>query len=235
MSMSDAEKVSQIQVTKNGPYIVKGSLPVMMETIAQNDEGGSWTWKRGRDFEAGAQYALCRCGHSHKKPFCDGTHAKVGFDGTETASHASYKEQAKTYDGPGMVLEDAERLCAFARFCDNGGSIWRQIEETDDGEVRKAVVHEETHCPSGRLVLLEKPSGKAVEPELAQSIGLVEDPAENCSGPLWVRGGVQVVSADGEKYEVRNRVTLCRCGQSSNKPFCDGSHASVKFHDGLQG
>lgn len=231
--MSDAEKANQIHVTKNGPYIVKGQVPVMLETITQNDEGGSWTWKRGRTFEAGAQYALCRCGHSHKKPFCDGTHAKVGFDGTETASHASYKEQAKVYDGPAMVLEDAERLCAFARFCDNGGSIWRQIEETGDGEARKAVVHEGTHCPSGRLVVLDKSSGKTVEPEYAQSIGLVEDPAENCSGPLWVRGGIQVVSADGTKYEVRNRVTLCRCGQSSNKPFCDGSHASVKFHDGL--
>lgn len=231
--MSDAGKSCQIQVTKNGPYIVKGQVPVMLETITQNEEGGSWTWKRGRAFETGEQYALCRCGHSHKKPFCDGTHAKVGFDGTETASHAPYKEQAKTYDGPAMVLEDAEKLCAFARFCDNGGSIWRQIEETDNGEVQKAVIHEETHCPSGRLVLIEKSSGKAVEPELAQSIGLVEDPAENCSGALWVRGGIQVVSADGESYEVRNRVTLCRCGQSANKPFCDGSHASVKFHDGL--
>lgn len=231
--MSDHANANQIQVTKNGPYIVKGQVPVMLETIAQNDEGGSWTWKRGHSFEVGAQYALCRCGQSHKKPFCDGTHAKVGFDGMETASKAPFEDQAKTYDGPAMVLEDAERLCAFARFCDNGGSIWRQIKATGDGEVRKAVIHEETHCPSGRLVLIEKSSGKAVEPELAQSIGLVEDPAENCSGPLWVRGGIQVVSADGTTYEVRNRVTLCRCGQSSNKPFCDGSHASVKFHDGL--
>jgi hypothetical protein len=83
------------------------------------------------------------------------------------------------------------------------------------------------------LVLLEKPSEKAIEPTLPQSIGLVEDPVEACSGPLWVRGGIPVISQTGEPYEVRNRVTLCRCGQSSNKPFCDGSHASVKFRDGL--
>jgi len=48
-----------------------------------------------------------------------------------------------------------------------------------------------------------------------------------------VRGGVAVIAADGYRYEVRNRVTLCRCGASSNKPFCDGTHAAIKFKDGL--
>jgi CDGSH-type Zn-finger protein len=62
---------------------------------------------------------------------------------------------------------------------------------------------------------------------------VVEDPALGCSGPLWVRGGITVESEDGARYEKRNRVTLCRCGASSNKPFCNGSHASIKFDDGL--
>ena len=42
-----------------------------------------------------------------------------------------------------------------------------------------------------------------------------------------------VVAKDGHRYEVRNRVTLCRCGASKNKPFCDGSHAAIEFKDGL--
>jgi hypothetical protein len=79
------------------------------------------------------------------------------------------------------------------------------------------------------LVAWDKSRGAAIEPELAPSIGLVEDPAEGCSGPLWLRGGIAVVSADGEEYEVRNRMTLCRCGGSRNKPFCDGTHAAIKF------
>lgn len=45
-------------------------------------------------------------------------------------------------------------------------------------------------------------------------------------GPIWVRGGIRVESADGNNYEIRNRVALCRCGKSSNKPFCNGAHAS---------
>jgi CDGSH-type Zn-finger protein len=70
-------------------------------------------------------------------------------------------------------------------------------------------------------------------PSSTPPIDLVEDPANEGPGPLWVRGGVQVVAADGFEYELRNRVTLCRCGASRNKPFCDGTHAAIKFKDDL--
>ena len=82
-------------------------------------------------------------------------------------------------------------------------------------------------------MLHEKPTNREIEDPLAPSIGLVEDPALGCSGPLWVRGGIPIESADGKRYERRNRVTLCRCGASTNKPFCNGSHASIEFNDGL--
>jgi CDGSH-type Zn-finger protein len=68
--------------------------------------------------------------------------------------------------------------------------------------------------------------------EYEPSIAVVQDPAEKASGPLAVRGGIQVVATDGFAYERRNRQTLCRCGQSSNKPFCDGTHAAIGFDDG---
>ncbi|MEO5901562.1 MAG: CDGSH iron-sulfur domain-containing protein [Ilumatobacteraceae bacterium] len=51
------------------------------------------------------------------------------------------------------------------------------------------------------------------------------------AGPIWVRGGIPISSSDGRAYEVRNRVTLCRCGASTNKPFCDASHAPIGFID----
>ena len=79
-------------------------------------------------------------------------------------------------------------------------------------------------CPSGRLVVRDSVTGETLEPDLAPSIVLVEDPSEGVRGPVWVRGGISITSADGSTYEVRNRVTLCRCGASANKPFCDGSH-----------
>ena len=86
-------------------------------------------------------------------------------------------------------------------------------------------IQEAKDCPSGRLVVWNK-EGEPYEPELEPSVGVVHDPATSPMGPLWVRGGISVESADGSEYEVRNRVTLCRCGKSANKPFCDGTHAT---------
>ena len=107
-----------ITVSKNGPYIVSGSVSLRLEIIRVNAAGESTEWDEGNAFPASSQYALCRCGNSNKKPFCDGTHAKIGFDGTETASRKPVMQQAQVLDGPSMQLVDAEVLCAFARFCD---------------------------------------------------------------------------------------------------------------------
>jgi CDGSH-type Zn-finger protein len=216
----------RIAVTKNGPYLVAGDVPVAEQHIVVNDEGESLEWREGKRFEHASSFALCRCGHSGNKPFCDGTHKKVGFDGTETASREPYAEQAQTFEGPTMDLKDAESLCAFARFCDPHGQVWNLIERTDRPEARKLVEHESGHCPSGRLVAVDRKDGRELEPRHEPSIGLVVDTAKRVNGPLWIRGGIPVVGADGREYEVRHRVTLCRCGRSNNKPLCDGSHAA---------
>ncbi len=228
--MSEAEGM-KIVVTQDGPYQVLGGVPMRRHSIEADAQGNSWTWREGDAFHVQQSYELCRCGHSHDKPFCDGSHEEIGFDGTETASRAPYLEQAQALDGPEMGLTDAEPLCAYARFCDGYGQVWSLVEQTDNPESRELFVHEATCCPSGRLVAWNKQTGEAVEPSFEPSIGLVEDPALSVSGPIWVRGGIPIESADGQRYEVRNRVTLCRCGASNNKPFCDGSHASINFTD----
>jgi CDGSH-type Zn-finger protein len=211
-------------VTKNGPYLVSGGLPLSEQHIVTNEEGDSLDYREGKKYPVQPQYALCRCGQSSNKPFCDGTHAKVRFDGTEMASRQPYLEQAEIIDGPTLRLTDAENLCAFARFCDPKGRIWNRVLE-DSPEARQVVEYEAGHCPAGRLVVWDRKTGKPIEPKFKPSLGLIEDTAKEVAGPIWVRGGVPMVSANGEAYEVRNRMTLCRCGLSSNKPFCDGSHA----------
>ena len=130
-----------------------------------------------------------------------------------------------------MSLTDVESLCAFARFCDPHGKVWNLVNETDEPTATKQFVGQTCACPSGRLVAWDNATGKPIEPAFAPSIGLIEDPAQHCSGPIWLRGGVPVIGADGFEYEIRNRVTLCRCGASKNKPFCDGAHASIGFSD----
>ena len=220
-----------ITIAENGPYIVDGGVPLSNQHIVTNEQGESIEWREGDAFAHPKEYALCRCGRSAKKPFCDGAHERIGFEGTETASRMLYEEQAERIDGPEMVLDDAESLCAFARFCDPEGRVWNLVGRSDQAQARKLVEHEAGHCPAGRLVARDRATGKALEPHFEPSIGLVQDTARLVSGPIWVRGGIPVLGADGAAYEVRNRVTLCRCGASTNKPFCDGAHASIRFND----
>jgi CDGSH-type Zn-finger protein len=220
-----------VTITANGPYKVSGALPLSRQVIGTNKNGDSTEWQQGHEFPLQPRYALCRCGNSANKPFCDGSHTRVGFDGAETASREPYMQQAKLLRGPVMSLTDVEALCAFGRFCDPNGSVWNLVTETGDDRARGAFTRQSCDCPSGRLVPWDNATGKPIEPSFAPSIGVIEDPAKNCAGPLWLRGGVQLVGADGFKYEIRNRMTLCRCGGSQNKPFCDGTHAAIGFRD----
>ena len=231
MDTSQSADAMTISVVKNGPYAVTGGPPLSKQTIGTNAAGESTQWLPGEAYAVGASYFLCRCGHSSKKPFCDGTHAKVGFDGTETASREPYAAQAQEINGPVLALTDAEPLCAFARFCDRDGNVWNTVSRVRSEPAREAYVRQVGQCPSGRLVAWDLATRKPIEPELPPSIAVVEDPQQGVSGPLWVRGGIKLIAADGAAYETRNRMTLCRCGQSGNKPFCDGTHASVGFRD----
>lgn len=169
-------------------------------------------------------YILCRCGASKNKPFCDGTHREIGFNGSEAASRKPYLEKAEKFEGSDLLLTDAPEFCDHSRFCLRSGGIRNLIQRSDDQEAKQTAIEEAMICPSGRLVLWDKITGKPFEKEFEPSIVLVYDKQKVCEGPLWVRGGVPIESADGSMYESRNRVTLCRCGKSDNKPYCDGSH-----------
>ena len=82
--MSDKSS-AEIRVTKDGPYLVSGELPLAKAMIGGKEERESIDWQWGKPFPPQKNFALCRCGHSAHKPFCDGAHAKVGFDGSSTA------------------------------------------------------------------------------------------------------------------------------------------------------
>ncbi len=227
--MSKNTRSCKVIVRKNGPFLVSGSIPLHKVTIVSDNEGQSVRWRKGRHYPDREDYALCRCGHSRNEPYCDVTHAKVGFEGAESESRKKYLEQAKKISGPGFVLTDAEELCALARFCDRAGGIWKLTKNSADTKSKAIAIEEACNCPSGRLVVWDKKTGKSIEPTLEQSIGLIEDPEEKVSGPIWLKGGIPLVSSDGTRYETRNRVTLCRCGGSDNKPFCDGTHIRIGF------
>jgi CDGSH-type Zn-finger protein len=224
-------KNTKIVVSKNGPYLVSGGLPLDKQEVVCDADGNPLKWKQVAKLSAPENCALCRCGKSKSKPYCDYAHVKANFDGTETASKEKYENRAMAIKRPDLVLTDVEDLCTGAGFCHRAGGTWQLTKESADPEKKKLAIQEACDCPSGRLVAWE--NGKPIEPKFEPHITLVEEPAKGVSGPLWVKGGVQIESADGKQYEKRNRVTLCRCGKSENKPFCDGTHVSIGFDDGV--
>jgi CDGSH-type Zn-finger protein len=216
----------RIRITRDGPYLASGDVPLVAADIVAGADGIADHWGPETPVPARERYALCRCGQSRHKPFCDGTHHQVKFDGTETADRTPFADQAESTVGPGLVLLDAPKLCAHAGFCEKAGGTWGLVERSDDPSARALAVQAVHDCPAGRLVVKDG-AGRVLEAGLRPSIVVVEDPHENASGPLWIRGNIPVESADGSVYEVRNRVTLCRCGRSAIKPLCDGAHLDV--------
>ncbi|MDR1748342.1 MAG: CDGSH iron-sulfur domain-containing protein [Spirochaetaceae bacterium] len=222
-----------ILIEEEGPYLVFGTPPINQQIITMNSDGESWWYREGRSFDNKEPCALCRCGESHNKPFCDGHHTSADWDPVLTGPEKFDLKKAEMFEGPMIVLSDNQEFCAYARFCDAKGQIWNIVQEADTKEEADLVIREAGHCPGGRLIAWDRETGEPIEPHFEPSIGIIQDPALKISGPIWVRGGIRIKSENGKEYDVRNRVALCRCGKSSNKPFCNGAHASVHFHDGL--
>lgn len=219
----------RIKVMKDGPYLVTGGVPLSEKIIAQ--KGRSYFYEDGRELKQAETYTLCRCGKTKTPPFCDGAHAHAKFEGTETASRAPFVQRAARYRGQTLDLLDDGR-CAFARFCHTErGDAWELIEKSSDPECRRLAIKAATECPAGRLVVVDKATGEHIEPELEPAIEVLQDPDRGVSCGLFVKGGIPIESSDGETYEVRNRVVLCRCGHSKMKPFCDAMHIDRMYSD----
>jgi len=221
-----ARKVSEkssksISVSLNGPYKVS-DLPLDEAIMVCEGDGSPVDWKKGKDLVVQKNYSLCRCGHSKKKPFCSGEHAEIGFDGTESAGKEKYSENAEKTIGPKLTLLDNHSFCNHSGFCTVGQGVWTSVESADDKKSKEKAVKQICDCPTGRLVVFDKKTGKEIESRFEKSISLIKEPEGD--GALWVKGKVKIKSSDGKVYEKRNRVCLCRCGKSGNKPFCDGSH-----------
>ena len=218
-----------IKITKDGPYLLYGADKISEKIILTDENGISVKYGDGKIFEIKSDpVALCRCGRSKNAPFCDEAHAK-GFNGKESASHMPImrQESAQAFRGPTQTLLDNERYCAFARFCDRGGRVWNLVMQGDSA-ADKLSAQEANLCPAGRLMMFTN-NGALLEDTCAPQVHTIEDGGLKISGPLWIRGGIRVEGADGQSYEVRQKQTLCRCGASLNKPFCNGAHASIKF------
>jgi CDGSH-type Zn-finger protein len=202
-----------IEVTRNGPYYVSGGVPVRDSA--------------GQPLEAEDEYWLCRCGGSSSKPFCDGTHNRNSFDGTEVADRGPVAARRQAYPGEGVTIYDDRSICAHIGNCtDNLATVFKLGTEPwvePAGESAAKIAEVVATCPSGALSYALGDPADPVEAERPTSV------TASKNGPYFVTGSVRLQSPDGRPYEQRTRFTLCRCGGSKNKPFCDGTHWHIGF------
>ena len=217
-----------IRSRRGGPLLVSGDVPLVRKTAVHSEHGEPLAWKTSDELDTGERdtYALCRCGDSANKPFCDGSHAAEGFEGLDTADASSYDDRSRELGGTGITVRDDRGICVHAGFCGTRATnLWKQVADTDESTVRLAVINQVEKCPSGAITYRFDGDDADTEPDYPVQIAAIDD------GPLWVTGGIPVTTADGVELETRSRVTLCRCGASGNKPLCDGSHKEAGFTD----
>ena len=227
-------KPAKITGLENRGYRVEGGIPLVRKRQVVSEYGEPLTWEKGETLKTGSTYELCRCGYSGEKPFCDGTHYEIDFDGTESADTRPTRARQVTLNGEQIVVRRDFSLCSEAGFCGNRfTNIEKMISETGDTRIRSLLIAMVERCPSGSYTYALSPDGADIEPDLPLEISVLTEMTDEgpIMGPLWVTGNVPIERADGEPMEVRSRVTLCRCGLSQNKPLCDGAHRRKKVKE----
>jgi CDGSH-type Zn-finger protein len=205
-------KKPSIECKPDGPYLVRDL------TDFRNS--------RGEPLRVEPVMALCRCGGSANKPYCDGTHRKIGFSGARLGDGA--EDRREDYRAGRLTIHDNRALCAHAGRCTAGlAAVFQYGSEPwidAGGAPPEAVIATVRQCPSGALSY----SIDGVEQrdqERAPAITVTKD------GPYAIVGGVELQGQSWGSGASREHYTLCRCGASRNKPFCDGSHDSIGFKD----
>ncbi len=202
---------AEITPTPNGP------LHAQRIKTLKND--------RGESIDTDESIFLCRCGASKNKPYCDGAHNAAGFsDQRLRAKDSSVSE----FVGKEVTVVDDFSLCAHAGECVDGApetfftkEAGRRVSHPDASPTAQ-VIATIRRCPSGSL--LYKLREKLVHDYFTDTEVRVEK-----HGPLHVHRA----KLNGEaRPATEDHYTLCRCGASLNKPFCDGMHAKIKFRDG---
>jgi CDGSH-type Zn-finger protein/truncated hemoglobin YjbI len=211
-----------IMTARNGPYLVT-NVPVVRTPL-------------GERLTVPPQLALCRCGGSSMKPFCDGACASNGF--TDDKDPNRVPDHRDTYPGEQVTIFDNRGICQHSGFCtDRLPVAFRTDKEpfvAPSGGRMDELIRAVRDCPSGALSL-------AFDGEEARSLADWHGQRERAieitqDGPYRVTGGVPLVDANGADVpraegSSREHYALCRCGHSQNKPFCSGMHWYVEFRD----
>ena len=216
--MAVMDSKPKLACTPNGPYYLLNDMEVKPVPNLRRASGEACATVRG--------VALCRCGASKNKPFCDGSHSTIGFSDRNAADPG--KDERRSYAGKRITILDNRSICSHAGFCtDELKSVFRQHDEPwidADGAGVDRIIATIGKCPSGALGYAID-SVEADAPERAPTVTVTDN------GPYAITGGVELMGVKFGEGASTEHYTLCRCGASKNKPFCDGSHWGAGFRD----
>ena len=171
MTVADHTPIEKrIIIQKDGCYKVLGGIPLTRKIQIVSELGEPLTWKTEEVIKTRHAYGLCRCGQSCKKPFCDGTHLKVNFEGMETADTYPTRERQFTYSNSTRIIVRRDMsLCMDAGFCGTYfADIEKLVSQTADTQVRSLVMAMIERCPSGSLTYTIEEGDPDIEPDLPQ-------------------------------------------------------------------
>jgi CDGSH-type Zn-finger protein/uncharacterized Fe-S cluster protein YjdI len=134
---------------------------------------------------------------------------------------------ARVYGDDRIQVEWEPKLCIHVQSCvhrlpevfDATSRPWIHVEAADADRIAETVAA----CPTGALHFRRLDGGP--QEEAPEETEIVPRP----NGPLFLRGRIRILDADGTLIREDTRVALCRCGGSGNKPFCDGTHRRIGF------
>jgi len=226
---NDKEQISKpkILTLTNGPYYLINNMKANVVDNLQNPKGEPLSTISG--------IALCRCGASKNKPFCDGTHSIIGFSSVNKTlddNNKTFRDKRRDYVGKEITIHDNRKICSHAAECVKdlpsvfklGNKPWVDPDGAETEQIIKTV----QKCPSGALSF-------SIDGVEFRNPSEQRNPMVTVSknGPFCITGGIELIGenirfGDGASLE---HYALCRCGASNNKPFCDGEHGRINFRD----
>ncbi len=199
-----------IHISKNGPFVISHLRKIIdADGIAHsiNDQ----------------TVAICRCGQTKGSPFCDGSHGKIDFNDEKEEDRVPIK--FKDYIGNEITIHYNLGICAHVGYCTKG------LPEVFDGNKRPWIQPDQSTVDQIIKIIKKCPSGA-----LSYTLNDIhydhysdkEKIKLSPNGPLEVSGSI-ILDNDDEALVAKEHYTLCRCGHSKNKPFCNGHHWSVYY------
>ncbi len=163
--------------------------------------------------EPGKDVFVCRCGRSENAPFCDGSHSRTGF---VAEAPAGAQKDIRVWEGKTLRTFFNPNACMHVFYCKPLKEL-RARELAGDTEAAAEIARVVQSCPSGALSYESTEDITPPTSAHAAVIDIIE------GGEVRIQCDFEI-NAELQERQASDRATLCRCGMSKNKPWCDGRH-----------